>query len=188
MKKTILLHSCCAPCSTYPIEQLQQMGFSVSLFYYNPNIHPAKEYQARLEELKAYLNKRSDIKLIVATYEVTKWFALIKGLEKEPERGKRCDVCYKMRLEKTAQTAKEKGFNYFGSTLSISPHKKADKISALGKQLAQKYHINFFDRDWKKQNGFKISCQISKQENFYRQDYCGCIFSRQARLYKQKSL
>ena len=186
MGKTILLHSCCAPCSTYPIEQLIQIGFKINLFYYNPNIHPEKEYRARLKEMKFYLAKYPTIKLIEAEYEIKKWFKLIKGLEKEPERGKRCDICYQMRLEKTAQVAKKNNFDFFASTLSISPHKKAAVISQLGKQLADKYKIKFFDRDWKKQNGFKISCEISKRENFYRQDYCGCVFSRQARLLKYK--
>ncbi len=177
----ILLHSCCAPCACYPLKELLDQGYQITLFYYNPNIHPPKEYQARLVELKKYLNKLGKINLIEGEYEVEKWFKLIKGLEQEPERGKRCDICYQLRLEMTARLAKAKGFDYFGSTLSISPHKKAAVISQLGQQLARKYKINFFDRDWKKKDGFKISCQISRQENFYRQNYCGCIFSKLAR-------
>ncbi len=177
----ILLHSCCAPCACYPLRELLSQGYQVTLFYYNPNIHPFEEYRARLAELKNYLAKLGNLELIEGDYEVEKWFKLIKGLEHEPERGKRCDICYRMRLERTAQLAKQKKFDYFGSTLSISPHKKADVISRLGEELAAKYQIKFFDRDWKKKDGFKISCQISREENFYRQDYCGCIFSKLAR-------
>lgn len=174
----ILLHTCCSPCACYPIQELINQGFQVTLFYYNPNIHPQEEYESRLNELKKYLKKFPDIKLIRGEYEVKKWFKLTKGLEYEPERGKRCDVCYEMRLRKTAELAKEKDFDYFGSTLSISPHKKADKISSIGNKLAKEFKLKFFDKDWKKMDGFKQACDISKQEDFYRQDYCGCIYSK----------
>jgi len=175
---SILLHTCCSPCACYPIEELINQGYKVTLFYYNPNIQPASEYQTRLDELKKYLETNKKINMIEGLYEPKKWFVLIKGLENEPERGKRCDVCYQMRLTKTAEMAKEKKFNYFGSTLSISPHKKAAKISELGKLLAKKYGVGFFDKDWKKNEGFKQACRISKEENFYRQNYCGCIYSK----------
>ncbi len=185
--ESILLHTCCAPCVCYPIDVLINQGYQVTLFYYNPNIHPRKEYELRLKELKGYIKKYKNVKIIEGIYEPKKWFKLIKGLENEPERGKRCDICYQMRLEQTAKLAKEKNFDYFASALSISPHKKADKLSELGQLLAQKYQIKFFDKDWKKNDGFKISCQISRQENFYRQDYCGCIYSKLEREKKLKN-
>lgn len=174
----ILLHSCCSPCACYPIQELINQGFKVTLFYYNPNIHPQNEYFARLNELKKYIGKYRKVGLIEGEYEDKKWFALVRGLENEPERGKRCDVCYETRLRKTGELAKQKGFDCFGSTLSISPHKKANKISQLGRLLAKEFDINFFDKDWKKMNGFKRACEISKEEGFYRQNYCGCVFSK----------
>ena len=176
--KSILLHSCCSPCACYPIQELINQGFQITLFYYNPNIQPEDEYRARLNELKKYFKKLPEVRLIEGEYEDKKWFELVKGLENEPERGKRCDVCYAIRLRKTADLARAKNFDYFGSTLSISPYKKADKISQLGNALAKEFGVKFFGQDWKKMGGFKRACQISKQENFYRQDYCGCTFSK----------
>lgn len=176
--ESILLHTCCSPCACYPIKELLDQNYQVTLFYYNPNIHPTDEYQIRLNELKKYLSKFKSVEIIEGKYNPKEWFKLSKGLENEPEKGKRCDVCYEMRLTKTAQLAKEKNFTYFGSTLSISPHKKADKISELGNLLAKKYKVKFFDKDWKKNDGFKYACAIAKKENFYRQDYCGCVYSR----------
>ena len=183
--KKILFHTCCSPCACYPVEELKKEGFDVTLFFYNPNIHPHGEYQARLKELKKYLGDFPEVELIEGDYQVEKWFELTRGLEKEPERGRRCDICYQLRLEQTARFAKNNGYQYFGSSLSISPHKKAEKISSIGAQLAEEFKINFYDRDWKKQDGFKRSCAISRQHGFYRQDYCGCIYSKrdsQARL------
>jgi len=148
-------------------------------------LHPKKEYELRLAELKEYIKKYKKIKIIEGIYKPKEWFKLIKGLENEPERGKRCDICYQMRLATTAKFAKENNFDFFASSLSISPHKKANKLSELGQLLAQKYQIKFFDRDWKKKDGFKISCQISRQENFYRQNYCGCIYSKLERENKK---
>ncbi len=178
MKKSILLHTCCSPCACYPIVELQKIGLYVTLFFYNPNIHPREEYQARLDELKKYIKSLDNVKLVEGPYEDKQWFELTSGLEKEPERGKRCDICYQMRLEKTARTAKKQGFTHFGSTLSISPHKKAGVISRIGNQLAKEIDIQFFDKDWKKADGFKHSCDISKKKGFYRQNYCGCIYSK----------
>ena len=175
---SILLHTCCSPCACHPIKKLADQGYQVTLFYYNPNIHPTDEYQLRLNELKKYLNKLKNIKIIEGKYEPKKWFELIKGLEDEPEKGKRCDICYQMRLAETAKIARGKRFDYFGSTLSISPHKKAVKISELGNIIAKEYGVKFFDKDWKKMEGFKQACLIAKQENFYRQDYCGCVYSK----------
>lgn len=174
----ILLHSCCSPCACHPIRELVSQGYQVTLFYYNPNIHPKSEYDIRFDELNKYISKIEGVTIIEGEYEVKEWFKKIKGLEREPERGKRCDICYEMRLRATAKKAADEAYDYFGSTLSISPHKKADKISEIGNKLADEYNLKFFDRDWKKMDGFKKSCAIAREENFYRQDYCGCVFSK----------
>lgn len=175
---SILLHTCCSPCVCHPLEYLLARGWSVSLFFYNPNIYPSAEYEHRLAELKKYLNKFSGVPLIAGDYDHDAWLAQIRGWENEPERGARCDVCYKLRLRDTAVLARQRGFDYFGSTLSISPHKKADKISELGHLLSAEYGVKFFDQDWKKMDGFKHACDIVRREGFYRQNYCGCEFSR----------
>lgn len=180
--KSILLHTCCGPCCCYVIEKLQEDGFDITLFYYNPNIHPREEYDARLAEIKKYSDKIG-VNLVVDNYEVDKWFKMARGLEGEPEGGKRCEVCFKMRLERTAKYALKNKFDYFGTTLTISPHKNAEVINKIGKKLSPPCNGDlggcfFYEADWKKQDGFKKSCQISRQENFYRQNYCGCVFSR----------
>jgi epoxyqueuosine reductase len=174
----ILFHTCCSPCACHPIKELMSTGFEVTIFYYNPNIQPKEEYDARLLELKKYLAELPTVKIIEGDYESKEWLAKIKGLENEPERGRRCDVCYEFRLARTAQKAKELGCEYFGSSLSISPHKKADKISELGGKIAQEHGLKFLDRDWKKMGGFQHACQIAKEHDFYRQNYCGCVFSK----------
>ncbi|NMC51895.1 epoxyqueuosine reductase QueH [Candidatus Kuenenbacteria bacterium] len=178
MKEKILFHTCCSPCACQPIEELLGGGFEVTIFYYNPNIHPEPEYKARFQELKKYLQELPVIKIIGGEYEIEQWFKKIKGFEREPERGKRCDLCYELRLKKTAAEAKKMGYEYFGSSLSISPHKKAEKISELGNKIAKEYGLKFLDRDWKKMGGFQKACELSREHNFYRQNYCGCVFSR----------
>lgn len=174
----ILFHTCCSPCACWPIDELGRQGFVVTVFYYNPNIQPKDEYITRLTELKKYLSERPEVKIIEGEYEIEKWLEQIKGLENEPERGVRCDICYEMRLRATAKQAKKLGYEYFGSSLSISPHKKAEKISELGQKIAEEYGLKFLDRDWKKSGGFQAACQIAKEHDFYRQHYCGCVFSK----------
>lgn len=176
-KNKILLHTCCAPCGAHVIQALQNNGFEVSCFFYNPNIHPIIEYEKRRTEIMAYLSKLKQLAIIAGDYEVEKWFRLIKGLEQEPERGRRCQVCYRLRLEKTAQIARENNFAYFASTLSVSPHKDALAINQIGRSLGDEYGLNFYEADWKKKDGYKKSCEIAKEENFYRQRYCGCVYS-----------
>jgi epoxyqueuosine reductase len=173
--KKILLHSCCAPCSAHVIQELAK-EYKVTLFYFNPNIFPEEEYQKRLSEAQKYLQK-ININLIEGEYDHQSWLEQVKGYEDEPERGKRCHICYQMRLEKTAQKAKELGFDVFCSTLSISPHKDAKMINQIGLELSEKYNIIYLESDWKKQEGFKKACNISREEGFYRQEYCGCEFS-----------
>ena len=178
-KKKVLLHVYCAPCAGHVIQQLEKPsslkailrnvafkdeGFSVTPFFYNPNIHPQEEYEKRLEELKKFIGDN----LFIGDYDPEKWFAATKGFEHEPERGRRCKICYRIRLEKTAQLARQQNCGYFASTLSISPHKPANIINAVGLELAEKYSVNFLAVDWKKQDGFKKSCQLSKEFKFYR--------------------
>lgn len=177
----ILFHTCCSPCACQPIRELLEAGFEVTVFYDNPNIQPKEEYDARLRELKKYLQELPGVKIIEGEYDVLEWLEKIKGLENEPERGRRCDVCYEFRLRRTAKRAGELGYEYFGSSLSISPHKKADKISELGQKIAKEYGLKFMDRDWKKMGGFQAACRLAKEHNFYRQNYCGCVFSKKTR-------
>ena len=179
MKKKLLLHACCAPCSIHVLQQLMP-DWQVTVYFYNPNIHPELEYKKRLKEIFEYL-KKIKIDLIEGEYEVKTWFKNIKGLENQPEGGKRCDVCFRMRLEETARKASANGFNAFASVLTISPHKNAEKINNIGRYLAKKYRVSFLENNWKKKEGFKIACQLSRKENFYRQDYCGCVFSKKER-------
>jgi len=173
--KKILLHSCCAPCSAHVIQELQK-NYKVTLFYFNPNIFPEEEYKKRLAEVKKYL-KKIKVDLIEGKYNHQSWLKDIKGYENEPERGKRCQICYQIRLVKTASKAKELGFDVFCSTLSISPHKDAEMINKIGQKLSEEYKIEYLESNWKKQEGFKKACDISREEGFYRQEYCGCEFS-----------
>ena len=172
---SILLHSCCVPCSAHVINELIKK-YDVTLFYFNPNIFPEGEYQKRLQELRKYLQKIK-LDLIQGKYDHQAWLEKIKGYENEPERGRRCEICYRVRLEKTALEAKKLGFDIFCSTLSISPHKDAQMINKIGQELSKEYNVPYLASDWKKQNGFKKSCDISREEGFYRQSYCGCEFS-----------
>lgn len=171
-----LLHACCAPCAIYVIQELKSRGFDVTAFFYNPNIHPKQEYKKRINEMKKYC-QQNEIEFIEGEYELDKWYNLIKGFEKEAEGGRRCEICYQMRLEQTADLAARKNYDYFGTTLSISPHKKSLVINKIGNQLADKYKIKFYPADWKKRDGFKSACELSRQQGFYRQNYCGCAFS-----------
>lgn len=172
----ILLHVCCAPCGAYVISKLQK-DFEITAFYYNPNIYPKSEYQKRLSEFKKYSHKIK-LPLIEGKYNNQDWFNLTKGYEKEPERGKRCYLCYRMRLTETARKAQENNFDYFTTDLSISPHKDTTKINQIGQELESQYGIKFLEADFKKANGFKKSIELSRKENFYRQNYCGCLYSQ----------
>lgn len=175
-KPKLLLHSCCAPCSTSVLERLKD-NFDISIYYYNPNIHPKEEYDIRLDELREYV-KRYNISLVESVYDSQVFFEMAKGLENEPERGKRCYECYKLRMEETAIKAKELSFDYFTTVLSISPHKNAEWINEIGENLESIYKVKYLYADFKKDNGFKKSVELSNENNLYRQDYCGCIFSK----------
>ncbi len=174
--KKVLLHTCCAPCGGYVIEQLKQMGYEVVSFFYNPNIFPKEEYELRFNEVKRYCEKYK-IKLIEGEYDHEGWLEKVKGLEKEPEKGKRCEVDFTLRLSETAQVAQEKNFNAIATTLTISPHKPAEMINEIGHEMAQMYGLEFIDNVWRKGEGFKKSCQLCEKEHFHRQNYCGCEFS-----------
>jgi len=177
---TLLLHSCCAPCSSYVLEYLTNY-FKITIFYYNPNIYPYEEFNKRIEEQKRLIEElpvKNKVEFIEGNYDNDLYNSLIKGLENEKEGGARCPICYKLRLEETAKLAKEKGFDYFTTTLSISPYKNAQKLNEIGIELEKEYDVKYLYADFKKKNGYKRSIELSKQYNLYRQDYCGCIYSK----------
>lgn len=181
---TLLLHACCAPCSSAVLERLSSF-FKITIIYYNPNITEEKEYLKRLEELKNFIKKiktKYPINIIDTRYDPQEFYAIAKGLEKEKERGKRCYECYKLRLEETAKVAKEKNYDFFATTLTLSPYKKTDWINEIGNNLSSKYQTNYLYSDFKKKNGYQRSIELSKKYNLYRQDYCGCIYSKVERL------
>lgn len=176
---TLLLHACCAPCSSYCLEYLSEY-FRITLYYYNPNIHPEGEYAQRTAEAKRLVSEmkfRNEVTFLEGSFDPQEFYSCIKGYEKEREGGERCFLCYRLRLESTARLAKEMGFDYFTTTLSISPLKRADKINEIGEELAELYAVKHLPSDFKKKNGYKRSIELSKQHGLYRQDYCGCVFS-----------
>lgn len=175
-KSKLLLHTCCAPCSPHVIEILQR-EFDVSIFFYNPNIHPFEEYQVRLEEMRQFCSK-VPVALLVGEYDADRWFQMVEGMETEEEGGKRCELCYGMRLEKTARFAQSNGFEHITTTLTVSPHKMAAIINRIGREWAGTCDVNFYEADFKKRDGFKKSCELSKKYGFYRQNYCGCTYSK----------
>lgn len=179
-KPSLLLHVCCAPCASYVIEYLSDY-FNITLFYYNPNISPKSEYDFRLAELKRFIAehpKSTGIKMLEAPYNESEFYAATKGMENLPEGGKRCKVCYELRLRKTAELAKTHGFDFFTTTLTISPYKNAAWLNEIGKNLMKEFGINYLFSDFKKKNGYKRSIELSAEYNLYRQDFCGCAYSK----------
>jgi len=172
----LFLHACCAPCSSYVTEYLREF-FDITLFYFNPNTHPRAEYEKRLDALKK-LAEHYSLEILEGEYCTQRFFAEAKGMEDLPEGGIRCEMCIGMRLEETAKIANEKGFDYFCSTLSISPHKNAPYINMVGEELVEKYGVKFLPNDFKKRGGFLRSTELSRGLGLYRQDYCGCIYSK----------
>lgn len=168
----LVLHICCAPCAVYPITALEGR-FDLTLLFYGPNIHPEDEYKRRLDSARLL-----KVPLVELEYDVDRWYALTNGFEKEPEGGKRCSICYRMRLVRTAAYAKENGYKYFTTTLTLSPHKPASVINPIGESIAKEYGLVFLAEDFKKKDGFKKACQLSKEYGLYRQRYCGCEYSR----------
>jgi predicted adenine nucleotide alpha hydrolase (AANH) superfamily ATPase len=176
----LLIHSCCAPCSSYVLEYLSNY-FAITVFYYNPNIYPEDEYARRVKEQERLIQSMSlknSVLFVSGEYEPQKYYELIKGHERDPEGGDRCTICYRMRLKEAARLAHDGGYDFFTTTLTISPHKNADKLNDIGKELESIYGVLFLPSDFKKRNGYKRSIELSNEYGLYRQDYCGCIFSR----------
>ncbi len=171
--RNVLLHICCGVCASWPIEKIQEDGYGVQGIFYNPNIHPQEEYEKRLEATRDVTDTLG-IKRIAGPYDREEWLVKVKGLENEPEGGGRCLVCFRMRLEYVSRKAVEWGFDYFATTLSVSPHKDTAKINEIGASVNPD---KFLAYDFKKMDGFKKAMHFSKQYNLFRQNYCGCIFS-----------
>lgn len=178
-KPRLLLHSCCAPCSSACLEKLTKY-FDVTIYFYNPNIVSEIEFEKRLSEQKrfAYEVYGDSVKVIETAHSSDDYHKIIKGLESLPERSKRCYECYKLRLQKTCEYAKDNGYDYFTTTLSISPHKNADWLNQIGEELEKEIGVKFLNSDFKKENGYLRSIELSNEHNLYRQDFCGCVFSR----------
>ncbi|MCI6012342.1 MAG: epoxyqueuosine reductase QueH [Firmicutes bacterium] len=183
VKKSLLLHSCCGPCSTACIERVLS-DYQVTVFYFNPCITDPEEYERRkaaqvqfLQEYNKGLDQEEQIGFIEGDYEPESFLRMTEGYEKEPEGGARCTLCFQQRLEETASLAEKEGFFCFGTTLTVSPHKNYPLISAIGNQLAREHHVEFLDLDFKKKAGFQRSIELSKEYGLYRQNYCGCIYS-----------
>ena len=176
----LLLHSCCAPCSSYVLEYLSDY-FEITVFYYNPNISPAEEYEKRAAEQQHLIRElpaKHPITLVVGAYEPERFYAVSRGLETVPEGGERCFRCYRLRLEAAAKMAVEGGFDYFATTLTISPLKNAGKLNEIGEELSQIYKVEHLPSDFKKKNGYRRSVELSAEYGLYRQNYCGCVFSK----------
>ncbi len=176
----LLLHTCCAPCSTTVIERLLSF-FHITVFYYNPNIEPESEYKKRKEEQKRLLKEissKNPITFLDCDYNNLEFENIAKGYENCLEGGERCHRCYLLRLEKTAEMAKQLGFDYFGTSLTVSPYKNAFIINQIGKELQEKYSVNYLISDFKKKDGYKRSIDLSKKYNLYRQNFCGCQYSQ----------
>lgn len=177
----LLLHACCAPCSSHCLEYLSKY-FRITVFYYNPNISPKEEYTLRIEEIKRFVQEfksENEITLIEGKYEPERFFQVVKGLEQEPEGGKRCEQCFKLRLSEAAKLAKELNADYYTTTLSISPLKNAELLNKIGKEEGDAVGVTHLPSDFKKKGGYARSIELSKEYNLYRQNFCGCVYSLQ---------
>ena len=180
---TLLLHSCCAPCSSYVLSYLASY-FRITLYYYNPNISPKEEYQKRVQEQMRLIRElpvRYPICFEEGVYDPERFFEMAKGMEDIPEGGERCFICYELRLREAARLAAEGGYDFFTTTLTISPLKNAQKLNEIGSRLAEEYHVACLPSDFKKKGGYLRSIELSRQYDLYRQDYCGCVFSKRER-------
>ncbi|MEG2561911.1 MAG: epoxyqueuosine reductase QueH [Clostridia bacterium] len=184
-RPSLLMHVCCAPCSSYCLEYLSEF-FEITLLFYNPNISPQEEFCKRLDTLKKFVGENYPSVIIQApAYDEQEFFAIADGLQDAPEGGARCWKCYALRLEKTAQIAREKHFDYFLSSLSISPHKNVDKLNEIGQALALKYGVEWLPNDFKKKGGYLRSIELSAKNGLYRQNFCGCEYSKRENQAKQ---
>lgn len=185
-RPSLLLHACCAPCSSYVLEYLRRY-FDITLYYYNPNISPENEFVYRFDELRRLIEEtEADAKIVAGEYEPEKFFEIARGRENEPEGGERCFLCYRLRLLKSGEYAAANNFDYFTTTLSISPYKNAEKLNTIGEEISTACNVSYLYSDFKKKNGYKRSIELSKEHNLYRQDYCGCIYSKIARKNAEK--
>ena len=176
-KPRLLLQSCCGPCSTYVLSYLKQY-FDITLLYYNPYIQPRAEYDLRLENQRKVLAAMPEVHILECAYDGEAYNAAVRGLEGEPEGGARCTVCFRLRLEETARLAAEGKFDYFCTTLTVSPHKDAARINTIGRALGEQYGVAWLPSDFKKREGYKQSITLSRELDLYRQDYCGCLYSK----------
>ena len=175
-RKKCLLQICCAPDATVVVERLRN-DYDITGYFYNPNIHPEEEYRLRADEM-VRLASEMDFPVVIGPYDAERWFELTSELKGEPEGGERCLVCFQMRLEGAARFAADHNFDLFTTVLTVSPHKNAEKINAMGASIAKKYGVPFLEENFKKKDGFKRSIELSKEYNLYRQNYCGCIYSK----------
>lgn len=187
---TLFLHSCCAPCSSYVLKYLSDY-FKITIFYYNPNISPEDEYRERVREQIRLINEmpvKNKVEFMEGRYEPEVFYEMAKGMEDIPEGGERCFKCYELRLREAAVIAKDRGFDYFTTTLSISPLKNAAKLNEIGLKLEEEYNIKYLLSDFKKKEGYKQSVELSKEYNLYRQNYCGCAFSKREALLREETV
>lgn len=178
IRPKLLLHSCCAPCSSYVLEYLTNY-FDITVYYYNPNISPEKEYLHRVDEIKRLISEMCpQVQFLEGKYEPERFYEMAKGLESEPERGARCHKCYRLRMEESAKAAKAYGCDYFTTTLSISPQKDSAVLNEIGRSISEEYGVPYLYSDFKKKGGYKRSIELSAEFNLYRQNFCGCVFSK----------
>lgn len=185
MKKKLLLHICCAPCAVYVFKKLKK-DYDVTGFFYNPNIHPFKEYEFRRKEL-VKISKKYDWGVVYADYDMKKWFQLTRGYEREPERGLRCSICFYVRFKRTFEYAKEHGFDIVSSTLSISPYKSTIQINEQGFKLSKEFDMNFLPENFKKKNGYNIGKKMAMEIGVKHQNYCGCVYSKVEKKLKERN-
>lgn len=181
---TLLIHSCCAPCSSYVLEYLSRY-FRITVFYYNPNIYPPEEYGKRVQEQQDLIRQMEvvhPVKFLEGAYDTERFYQMARGMEQLPEGGQRCFACYELRLREAAGIARQMGADYFTTTLSISPMKNAEKLNEIGERLAQEYGVRYLNSDFKKKNGYRRSVELSEIYGLYRQNYCGCVFSMRERV------
>ncbi len=184
---SLLLHSCCAPCSSYVLEYLSRY-FRITVLYYNPNIYPEEEYFRRTEEQQRLIREMplpNPVQFLEGRFEPAEFYTAIRGLEHIPEGGDRCRACFRLRLDEAARIASERGFDYFTTTLTISPLKNAAALNEIGEALADEYGVRWLPSDFKKKNGYKRSIELSAEYDLYRQDYCGCVFSKREREHQK---
>ena len=185
-KPRILVHICCAPDALYVMGLLKK-DYDVSGYFYNPNIHPSTEYKLRLKETKK-VARMLNFELLEEVYDKSRWLKITTKFKDEPEKGRRCDVCYAIRLERTSRKASELGFDFFATIMSLSPWKKANVLNRMGRMFAQRYGINFLEANFKKRDGFKKSVELSRHHSLYRQNYCGCMYSKREMLERLEKL